>query len=488
MPIRKCAQLITYADALGGNLQRLNTVLNEHFAGLFGGVHILPFYPSSGDRGFAPIDYTKVDPAFGTWDDVRRIGEQYDVLTDLMVNHISRQSPQFQDFVRRGRRSPCADLFITLDKIWSEGEPPDEDVQRIFLRRPDHPFTDITIEETGEVVRIWATFGSQVAPEQIDLDIHSALTRDLLRRFLQHLRDQAIRIVRLDAVGYLIKKPGTSCFFVEPEIYEPMGWLRDTAGELGLTLLPELHAHYTLQQRLAEHGYWVYDFVLPALVLHTLFSRSSRKLRTYLRECPRCQFTTLDCHDGIPIQPDLDGILTTQESQAIVARLIERGANLNRLLSRELHDEGFDAHQVNITYYSALGADDDAYIAARALQFFAPGIPQVYYVGLLAGENDPEAVERTGELRAINRHDYTLAEIEQAVQRPVVQRLFRLIRLRNGHPAFDGDLTVEETPDDRVQLRRQQGDAICILNIDLATCRTEIAYTEGAGRWEQLVA
>ena len=486
--VTNSVQLITYADSLGGDLQALDTVLNQPFRGLFGGVHLLPFYPSSGDRGFAPVDYTQVDPAFGTWEDVRQIGERYDVLADLMVNHISRRSPQFQDFVRRGQDSPYADLFITLNKIWPDGEPPDEDVRRIFLRRPEHPFTDITIEGTGEVIRIWATFGNREAPEQIDLDIHSPLTRDLLKRLLRHLRDQSIRIVRLDAVGYLTKKPGTSCFFVEPEIYETLGWLRDVADELGLVLLPELHAHYTLQHRLADHGYWVYDFILPGLILHTLFSGSSRKLQSYLRACPRRQFTTLDCHDGIPIQPDLDDILTTKESQAVVARLLERGANLNRLLSTELREEGFDAHQVNITYYSAVGGDDDAYIAARALQFFAPGIPQVYYVGLLAGENDPDAVERTGELRAINRHDYTLPEIEQAVERPVVQRLFQLIRFRNDHPAFGGDLTIEEAPDDRVRLRRQQGAAVCILNIDLATCRTDIAYTEGAGRWEKLVA
>jgi sucrose 6(F)-phosphate phosphorylase len=482
--VKHRVQLITYADSLGGDLRALDFVLNRHFAGLFGGIHLLPFFPSSGDRGFAPIDYTQVDPAFGGWEDVRRIGERYDVLADLMVNHISRQSVQFQDFAKRGYNSPYADLFITLDKVWPDGEPPAEDVRKIFLRRPEHPFTDVRVEETGEVIRIWATFGRQEAPEQIDLDIHSPLTRELLQRLLRHLRDQCISIVRLDAVGYLTKKPGTNCFFVEPDIYAAMDWLREVADDLGLTLLPEVHAHYSLQHRLADHGYWVYDFVLPLLVLHTLFSGSSRKLRSYLRECPRRQFTTLDCHDGIPVQPDLDDILTAQESKAVVARLMERGANLNRLLGRELREEGFDAHQVNITYYSAAG-DDDAYIAARALQFFAPGIPQVYYVGLLAGENDTEAVERTGELRAINRHDYTLPEIEEAVRRPVVQRLFRLIHFRNEHPAFGGDLIVEETPDDQVRLRRQQEDAVCTLDLDLTTHHAKITYTDESGGWQQ---
>ena len=100
-------------------------------------------------------------------------------------------------------------------------------------------------------------------------------------------------------------------------------------------------------------------------------------------------------------------------------------------------------HQLNCTYFSALGADDDRYLAARAIQLFARGVPQIYYVGLLAGTNDTAAVERTGEGRAINRHDYGADEIESALRRPVVGRLLELIRLRNSHPAFDGTLRVE---------------------------------------------
>src|SRR6476646_11956545 len=101
------------------------------------GVHVLPPFPSSGDRGFAPVSYEEIDPDFGSWADVERIAADHDVLLDLMINHISRQSPEFQDFERRGRESPNAGLFITLDKIWPNGAPPAEDVARIFLRKPD---------------------------------------------------------------------------------------------------------------------------------------------------------------------------------------------------------------------------------------------------------------------------------------------------------------------------------------------------------------
>jgi sucrose phosphorylase len=104
---------------------------------------------------------------------------------------------------------------------------------------------------------------------------------------------------------------------------------------------------------------------------------------------------------------------------------------------------GINIHQLNCTYYSAVGCDDDRYLLARAIQLFARGIPQVYYVGLLAGENDNAASTGDGDGRAINRHDFSREEVETALRRPVVHRLIELMRLRNTHPAFYGDLEVE---------------------------------------------
>ena len=125
-------QLLTYPDSLGGDLKALAGLLDGPLEGLFRGVHILPPFPSSGDRGFAPLTYQQIDERFGTWDDIEGFADRHDVLLDLMINHISRQSPEFQDFQRRGRKSPYADLFVTLDKVWPNGDPPPSDVARIF--------------------------------------------------------------------------------------------------------------------------------------------------------------------------------------------------------------------------------------------------------------------------------------------------------------------------------------------------------------------
>lgn len=482
MAIKNQVQLITYPDSLGGDLKTLHRLLLEHFPGVFkGGIHILPPFPSSGDRGFAPLTYREIEPRFGSWADIRQLGQDFDIAIDLMVNHISRQSPYFLDFVKKGRRSAHADMFITLDKIWPAGHPPAADVAKIFLRRPGPPFSDIVIEETGRVEQVWTTFGKIEAPEQVDLDIQSVATRRLLAEFFDHFSRQNIKIVRLDAVGYVIKKPGTTCFMVEPDIYEFLDWLAGLAASFGLELLPEVHAPYPVQLRLAEHGYRVYDFVLPLLILHTLLGKSSRKLRDYLRVCPRQQFTMLDCHDGIPVQPDLDGILSVEEARRVVTHCLDQGANISPILSAHKARPDFDAHQVNCTYYSALAGDDQAYLAARAIQFFSPGVPQVYYVGLLAGENDPRVVRQTGEGRSINRHNYTAPEVAWAAQQPVVQRLLRLIRFRNEYPAFNGDFTVPDSPDGQVTLAWRQPDRVCRLTVDLNTGRAVILYTGEQG-------
>ena len=482
MTVKNQVQLITYPDSLGGDLKTLNEVLLQYFPDIFkGGIHILPPFPSSGDRGFAPLTYLEIEPQFGTWDDIKRIGENFDVLLDLMVNHISRQSPYFQDFLKKGPASEWADLFLTLDKIWPDGKPVHEDMEKLFLRRTV-PYSTFTVQETGEGVKVWTTFGKQNPSEQIDFDVNSPITLQLLADFFGNFSKHHVKIVRLDAVGYVIKKMGTSCFFVEPEIYSFMNWLSDLAHSFGIELLPEVHADYETQFKLADRGYWIYDFILPYTVLDSLLSQSSLRLREYLKIRPHKQFTMLDCHDGIPVKPDMDGLATSQEARKLVDICLQRGANLSLIFSdRHKDKDGFDVHQIRCSYYSALDCDDDAYLAARAIQFFTPGVPQIYYVGLLAGENDTENVKRTAEGREINRHNYTRAEIDQAVKQNVVRRLLKLIRFRNEYPAFNGEFLVLDAADHAIRLRWQKDKYLCTLDIDLATRCSVIEYRAAEG-------
>jgi sucrose phosphorylase len=270
----------------------------------------------------------------------------------------------------------------------------------------------------------------------------------------------------------VVKKPGTSCFMVEPEIYDTLDWLVEAAARHDLVVLPEIHDVQATHEKLSARGYWTYDFVLPGLILHAFATADARRLAKHLARSPERQFTTLDCHDGIPVRPDLEGVLSHREMAALADGIVAKGGNINRILGDP--GDGPDVHQLNCTYYSALGEDDERYLAARAVQLFARGVPQLYYVGLLAGANDLEAVERTGEGRAINRHDYTAAEIESALERTVVQRLLELVRLRKEHPAFDGELQVTYEGHGVLRLMWVHGDDAIELTVDLADGGCEV--------------
>ena len=97
--------MITYPDSLGKNLKELDFVLPQYLDQAVSGVHILPFFPSSGDRGFAPITYEQVEPAFGDWDDIKTLSEKYYLMCDYMINHMSVQSAVYQDYMEKHEES-----------------------------------------------------------------------------------------------------------------------------------------------------------------------------------------------------------------------------------------------------------------------------------------------------------------------------------------------------------------------------------------------
>lgn len=424
-------QLITYPDSLAGDLTGLRRTIDTHFDGLFTGIHILPFYPSSGDRGFAPLTYFDVEPAFGDWSHVKALGESHDLLADIMVNHISAKSAYFQDYLQKGEASAYADYFVPLTKIWADGQPVQADIDQMFLRRQT-PYS--TYQGANADVTVWTTFGKEEPSQQVDLDTNAPAVRQFFAECFEHFAKQGINMVRLDAVGYVVKKLGTSCFFVEPEIDTFLHWIADLAKQHDILLLPEVHSHYSIQYKLSKMGFWIYDFILPFRILEALVTKQAHMLADYLITRPTNQFTMLDCHDGIPVKPDLDDLITVAQARVVSEYCQSNGGNFSLIVSDEHKGEdGFDVHQIRGTFYSLLGCDDNAYIAARTLQLFTPGIPQVYYVGLLAGEHDEAAVARTGEGREINRHNFTELEIEQAMSKAVVQRLHKLVHFRNSH-------------------------------------------------------
>jgi sucrose phosphorylase len=476
--MRNGCQLITYPDSIGGNLKRLEQFISAELGEALVGVHILPFFPSSADRGFAPLSYYDVDPRFGSWNDISRLSEGRELIFDFMVNHISRQSAYVRDFISLKDRSEYRDMFIRYKDFWPGGEPAPEDLEKIYTRKPRPPYTEFRFAD-GTREKVWCTFDE----EQIDLNLSSPVTRDLVARWIGSLSERGASVIRLDAFAYTTKKPGTNCFFVEPDVWEVLEWIAELAEPLGVELLPEIHEHYSIQLKLAERGYRVYDFALPMLVLQALFDATAKNLVSWLRTCPRKQITTLDTHDGIGVV-DARGLMSDEELDRTRENLFSQGANVKKRYNTPSYNN-LDIYQINCTYYSALGESDDAYLLARAIQFFAPGIPQVYYVGLLAGRNDIDLVESTKVGRNINRHYYTEEELSEELHRPVVRRLLRLMRFRSTHASFDGELTIEESEDRSLVLSWANGEASSRLEADLATKSFEISYTSD-GRFLRL--
>jgi sucrose phosphorylase len=444
---------------------------------------LLPFFdPIDGaDAGFDPRDHLRVDPRLGDWGDVAALAAEIDVVADLIVNHISRDSPQFREFVKQGSASPFAELFLTRERVFPQLAT-DAELGAIYRPRPGLPFTELTLG-TGERRHLWTTF----TPNQVDIDVQSARGREYLDAILAQLAASGVRVVRLDAVGYAVKKPGTSCFML-PETYEFIADLSRRVHALGMQTLVEIHSHYREQIGIAKRVDWVYDFALPPLVLHALAFGTARPLGEWLRLRPRNALTVLDTHDGIGIVDigeerggsHATGLVTPHELDELVERIHAASGGTSRLATGAAASN-LDLYQVNCTFYDALARDDRDYLIARAIQFFTPGVPQVYYVGLLAGRNDVELLRRSGVGRDINRHFYTRDEVHAALRQPVVRNLCALIRLRNAHPAFGGEFSSAGSTDNELVMQWQSGAEHARLRVDFRSRACELVISQHGG-------
>src|SRR5512139_309665 len=399
-------QLICYADRLGGTLRGLRQLLAGPLAGVFGGVHVLPFFhPIDGsDAGFDPIDHTEVDDRLGDWGDIRALAHDVEVMADVIVNHISCRSPQFLDYSAHGSNSRYDGLFLTLDSVFPQGAS-ERELLAISRPRPGMPFTPMTLADGSRRI-LWTTFTA----EQLDIDVDHPEGRRYLDSILQIFAGNGVKLIRLDAVGYAIKRAGSSCFMMD----ETFAFIRDFSARArahGLEVLVEIHSHHQLQLRIAREVDWVYDFALPPLVLHAFMQGTARHLKDWITIRPANSLTVLDTHDGIGVidigadahdPQKLPGLVPNDGIDRLV-RQIHANSGGDSLRATGAAASNLDLYQVNCTFFDALARDELRYLLSRAIQFFLPGIPQVYYVGLLAGVNDMALLALPGVGPDINR-------------------------------------------------------------------------------------
>ena len=474
--------LITYADSLLQNdkrpLEALNDFLLHEVSHLVSCIHILPFFPFSSDDGFSVIDYRKVNPAHGSWVDISRIAEHFHLMFDLVINHVSRESLWFADYV--ADIAPANDYFIEME--------PEVDLSMVTRPRSSPLLTAVNTHRG--VRHVWATFSE----DQIDLDFSNP---EVLLEFIDILLtyvSYGARMIRLDAVAFLWKIIGTSCVHLD-ETHQIVKLLRDvldyTAPDcILLTETNVPHAENISYFGDADEARMVYQFALPPLLLYTLNRGNSAHLQEWAMSLgdiqPGCTYLNFTAsHDGIGLRA-LEGMLSHNETED----LIESMRRFGGFISMKANPDGVDTpYEINISLFDALqgtrrGPDQwqvARFIASQAIMLSLQGIPAIYIHSLLGTPNDLHGVEVTGRTRSINRKRWQVDELNELLNNPgtpqhaVFNRMKELISVRRRYGGFHPDSAqqVIKTDSNIFMLCRTDHKSgkrlLCIFNVTVAT-------------------
>jgi len=440
--------LITYGDSvIDGQrppLEVLAEFLEKYLEGTVTGVHILPFFPYSSDDGFAVIDYLQVNPELGNWEQVKRIAQHFNLMVDLVINHVSSQHEWFQQF--KAGELPGRHYFVTGD--------PSEDLSEVVRPRSSPLLTPV---ETAEGVRhVWTTFSA----DQVDVDFKNP---DVLIEYVKIIVayvQAGARYIRLDAVGFLWKKQGTNCMHL-PETHAMVRLFREILQMIdpGIALITETNVPN--RENLSYFGnrneaHMIYNFSLPPLLLNALLQGRSDHLKTWMMSMPPAPigcayFNFTASHDGIGMRP-AEGLLTEDEYAQLIDTMRKHGGKISM---RTRPDGSQSPYEINISLFDALkgtvkGEDQwqvERFLCSQTIMMALEGIPAFYIHSLLATHNYAEGVEKTGHNRTINRYKWDLNTLEVALADPatphakVLKELTRLIKIRRQQTAFHPNAT-----------------------------------------------
>lgn len=439
--------LITYADQFSAKGEKALPVFtrfyNEWLARTFSHVHLLPFYPWSSDDGFSVIDYHNVAPETGTWQDVGDLKQSASLMFDFVCNHMSAKSEWFANYL--AQKPGYEDFFIAVD--------PETDLSAVTRPRALPLLTPFTLHD-GSVRHLWTTFSD----DQIDLNFASPQVLIAMVDVLLHYLAEGARYIRLDAVGFMWKIPGTSCIHLEQThcLIQLFRAITEAVAP-GTVIITETNVPH--KDNISYFGdgeneaQMVYQFSLPPLVLHAVHRQDVNALCQWggslaLPSTKTTWFNFLASHDGIGLNP-LRGILPESEILALVEKLQQEGALVNW---KNNPDGTRSPYEINVTYLDALSAqnssDDERiarFILAHAVLLSFPGVPAVYIQSILGSRNDYEGVERLGYNRAINRKKYTAGQVDlelnnkNSIRHKIYSRLSEFIAIRRGESAFHPD-------------------------------------------------
>jgi len=437
------AWVITYGDSIQNNdeppLKTLKYFADTYLKESITGLHILPFFPYSSDEGFSVIDYSQVNDSLGTWGDIEAIGKEYDLMADLVVNHCSQRSRWFDNF--RQRKDPGKDYFIEAS--------PDDDLSKVV-----RPRTSALLRETQTLDgtrHVWCTFSH----DQVDLNFKNPDVFLQMMLIVRRYLEQEVKIFRLDAVAFLWKEKDTACVHL-PQTHEFVRLIRTLVEAHTSDAIVITETNVPVHENLsylgnANEAHAVYNFSLPPLLIHALISGTSEHLKRWQMSMPPAQngtfyFNFIASHDGIGLRPVV-GLLDQDAIDQLVNTMQSFGA---RVSWRAIANGKNEPYEINVALYDALqgtheGADNwqlDRYVCAHAIMFALEGIPGIYIHSMLGTQNDFKRLELTNHNRNINRHKWSLKELESQLNNPnsqnakVLQAVTKLLKLRAQHSAF----------------------------------------------------
>lgn len=435
------AVLICYGDSLqrGGDrpLQVLGEFAQEYLDGVVSGIHILPFFPSSSDDGFAVVDYRQVRSDLGDWTDIKDLSQHFDLMVDLVINHCSRENLWFTDYVTN--QAPGKDYFHELTGV--------PDLTQVL--RPRNSPLHTEIHTRRGVKKVWTTFSD----DQVDLNFANPQVLLEFADILFFYARMGARYIRLDAIAYLWKRSGTTCMSL-PETHMVVRILRGLieVAELPLVLITETNVPH--EENISYFGsgneaHLVYQFSLAPLLLFSYLFSDARALVDWTRQLqpppPGCSyFNFISSHDGIGLRP-LEGLMPESDIQRLVDAVHVQGG-LASMRSAENGEER--AYELNIALFSAFqGLTDSvaAFIGAHQLMLAYQGVPGIYLNALIGTLNDHRKMESTGRTRSINRGHWNIDELAEALEQTethhalVYRALADSLRLRSVQVAFAPD-------------------------------------------------
>jgi len=441
--------VITYADSIkGGNEPPLRTLYDffhrelKHYTN---NVHILPFNPYSSDDGFSVIDYTAINPEFGDWHDIEKFTQHFNLMADLVLNHCSRESIWFKNFLTD--TAPGKDYFIDGSSF--------KDLTKVVRPRSSPLLT--TVQTVSGEKQVWCTFSE----DQVDLNFANPEVLLEVIRIIQFYLDKGIHIFRLDAVAFLWKEDGTDCVH-RPETHEIIRLLRLIVEHLEPSAILITETNVPNKENLSYFGngneaHLIYNFSLPPLLLHAMLSGDCQHLKKWTMSMPparrgRAYLNFIASHDGIGLRP-AEGLLSEEEHESLISTLRDFGGEISM---RRMPDGSLTPYEANISLYSAMagtiadGKDQwqlDRFVTAHTIMLALEGLPAFYIHSLLGTENDLQGMAESGHARSINRFEWDREDLEATLSneklhhRPLFDELKRRIGIRKKQEAFHPNAT-----------------------------------------------